>query len=99
VENANNGHIAKRPNEIVLGKHGSFSFHDLEWQNFGARRAHATGRAVIRKGKREWHPRASVRLSALIGDGPDRRIYSLVRYVLRGSVPRGFARRGFQFVG
>ncbi|HSS03577.1 MAG TPA: hypothetical protein VLK89_00115 [Solirubrobacterales bacterium] len=98
VQNANTGHIARRPSEIVLGKHGSFSFHGLKWQGFGAPKAHATGRAEIRRGKQEWNPRASVRLSFLVEDGPDRRIYSVVRYVLHGPVPRGFERHGFRVV-
>jgi hypothetical protein len=99
VQNTNTGHISRRPSEIVLGKHGSLSFHGLKWRSFGARKAYAIGRATIRKGKREWNPRASVRLSFLIEDGPDKRIYSIVRYVLHGSVPRGFAHRGFREVG
>ncbi len=98
VQNANTGHISRRPSEIVLGKHGSFSFHGLKWRSFGARKAYAIGKAAIRKGKREWNPRASVRLSFLIEDGPDKRIYSIVRYVLHGSVPRGFDHRGFRAV-
>jgi hypothetical protein len=98
VQNANTGHISRRPSEIVLGKHGSLSFHGLKWRSFGARKAYAIGKAAIRKGKQEWNPRASVRLSSLIEDGPDRRIYSVVRYVLHGSVPRGFAHRGFRVV-
>ncbi len=100
VQNVNTGHISRRPSEIVLGlgKHGSFSLRGLKWRSFGARKAHAAGRAEIRKGKREWDPRASVRLSFLVEDGPDKRIYSVVRYVLRGSVPRGFHHRGFRVV-
>jgi len=99
VQNANTGQLVKRPGEIVLGKHGSFTFYDLKWRSFGQRRAYATGMAVIRRGKRRWDPRVSVRLSSLIEDGPDRRIYSIVHYVLHGAVPRGFPRRSFQFVG
>lgn len=99
VQNANTGHIARSPSEIVLGKHGSFAFYDLEWRSFGARKAYANGKAEIRKGKREWNPRASVRLSFLIEDGPDKRIYSVLRYVLHGPVPRGFDRQGFRVVG
>jgi hypothetical protein len=98
VQNANTGHISRRPSEIVLGKHGSFSFHDLEWRSFAARKAYATGKARIRKGKREWNPRASVRLSFLVDGGHDKRVYSVVRYVLHGSVPHGFGHRGFREV-
>jgi hypothetical protein len=98
VQNANTGHISRRPSEIVLGKHGSLSFHGLKWKSFGGPKAYAVGKAEIRRGKREWNPRASVRLSFLIADGPGKRIYSVVRYVLRGSVPDGFARRGFREV-
>ena len=99
VQNANTGHIAKRPSEIVLGKHGALSFYDLKWRSFGGRKAYAAGRAEIRKGKRKWNPRASVRLGFLVEDGPDRRIYSILRYVLHGSVPPGFDRHGFRVVG
>jgi hypothetical protein len=98
VQNANTGHIARRPSEIVLGKHGSFSFYGLRWKSFGGPKAYATGKAEIHRGKHEWNSRASVRLSFLIEDGPDKRIYSIVRYVLHGSVPRGFAHSGFQVV-
>jgi hypothetical protein len=98
VQNANTGHISRRPSEIVLGKNGSFSFHGLKWRSFGGRRAYAIGKAEIRRGKQRWNPRASLRLSSLVEDGPDRRIYSIVRYVLHGPVPRGFDRRGFQAV-
>lgn len=98
VQNVNTGHISKRPSEIVLGKHGSLSFYGLKWRSFGARKAYAIGKAVIRKGKQKWNPRASVRLSFLVEDGPDKRLYSIVRYVLHGSVPRGFDRHGFQVV-
>ncbi len=100
VQNAKTGHIARRPHAIVLGgrKHGSLSFHGLRWRSFGGRKAYATGRAQISEGGQRWNPWASVRLSFLIGDGPDKRIYSFVRYVLRGAVPPGFARHGFREV-
>jgi hypothetical protein len=99
VQNANTGHISRQPSEIILGKHGSFAFYDLKWRSFGAPKAYASGRAEIHRGRREWNPRASVRLSSLIEDGPDKRIYSIVRYVLRGPVPHGFDRHGFREVG
>lgn len=99
VQNANTGHISRRPSEIILGKHGSFSLYGLRWQSFGGRKAYATGGAEIRRGKRKWHPRASVQLSSLIEDGPDKRVYSILRYVLHGPIPRGFARYGFREVG
>lgn len=100
VRNAKTGHLAVRPHEIVLGlgRRGSLVFHGLRWRSFGERKAYATGAAVIREGRREWHPRASLRLSSQIEDGPDKRIYSLVRYALHGPVPRGFARHGFREV-
>jgi hypothetical protein len=98
VQNAITGHIARRPSEIVLGRHGSFSLYGLRWRSFGGREAYAIGRAQIRKGRREWHPRVSVRLSSQIEDGPDKRIYTVLRYVLQGPVPRGFQRRGFREV-
>jgi hypothetical protein len=100
VQSVKTGHLARRPSEIVLGlgKHGSLSFHGLRWRSFGGRKAYAVGRAQIRKGGREWHPLASLRLSFLVEDGPDKRIYSVVRYALRGPVPRGFARHNFRIV-
>jgi hypothetical protein len=98
VQNVNTGHISKRPSEIVLGKRGSFTFYGLRWRSFGGRKAFAVGKAVIRRGKQEWNPRVSVRLSSLVEDSPDRRIYSIVHYALRGSVPRGFPHRSFQLV-
>jgi hypothetical protein len=99
VQNVNTGHLSRRPGEIVLGKHGSFSFRGLKWRSFGARRAYAVGRAAIRRGKREWNPRASLRLSFLVEDGPDKRIYSVIRYALHGPLPRGYAHHGFRVVG
>ena len=98
VQNTNTGHISRHPSEIVLGKRGSFSFHGLKWRSFGGHKAYALGKAEIRKGKQTWNPRASVRLSSLIEYGPDKRIYSIVRYVLHGDVPRGFDRHGFRVV-
>jgi hypothetical protein len=100
VQNAKTGRISRRPHEIVLGlgRHGSLSFHGLRWRSFGGRKAYAIGKAEIRRGGREWNPRASLRLSFLVEDGPDKRIYSVVRYVLHGSVPRGVAHRGFREV-
>ena len=96
VQNANTGHVSRRPSEIILGKHGSFYFHGLRWQSFGAPKAQAIGRAAIRRGKREWNPRVSVRLSNLIADGPGKRIYMVLRYALHGPIPPAFARHGFR---
>jgi hypothetical protein len=98
VQNANTGHISRRPSEIVLGKHGSLSFHGLKWRGFGSRTAYAVGKAEIRRGSRKWNPRASVWLSSLIEDGPGKQVYSRVRYVLHGPVPRGFPRHGSRAV-
>lgn len=98
VRNANTGRTAKRPRKIVLGKHGSFTFYGLRWKSFGGPRARAFGKAEIREGKHTWRPRASVRLGSLIYEGPDERVYSVVRYVLHGPVPPGFGHRGFREV-
>jgi hypothetical protein len=98
VQNTNTGHIARRPTEIVLGKHGSFSFFALKWQSYGGRKAYAKGRAEIRRGHQKWTPRASVRLSSLIADGPGKQVYSIVHYVLHGPTPPGFDHRGVQVV-
>lgn len=98
VQNTITGDIAKRPSDIYLGKNLSFVLAGLKWQSFGGPRAYATGKAGIRRGEREWHPRASVRLSSLVEDGPYKRVYSVLRYVLRGHVPRGFERHGLRVV-
>ncbi len=98
VQNAITGHLARRPHRIILGRHGSFSFRGLRWQSFGGLRAHATGSAAIRRGKRIWRPRAQVRLSFEVEYGPDKRVYSTVRWALRGPIPPGFARHGLQIV-
>ena len=98
VQNVNTGHTSRRPSEIVLGKHGSLSFFSLEWQSYGGNQAYAKGRAEIRGGKQKWAPRASVKLSTLIADGPGKQVYSVVRWVLHGSIPRGANRRGVQVV-
>jgi len=98
VQNANTGHTSRHPTEIVLGKHGSFSFFDLEWQSYGGPRAYAKGRAEIRQGKKKWTPRVSVRLSSLVEDGPGRQVYSIVHYVFHGPIPWGLSRRGVHLV-
>ena len=97
VQNTKTGHTAKRPTEIVLGQR--LSFYGLKWQSFGARKAYATGKARIRRGKSEWNPQASLRLSSLTEYGPDLRVYSIVHYAIRGPVPRGFPRHNFRLVG
>ncbi len=98
VQNANTGRLARRPGEIVLGKHGSLSFYGLQWRGFGERTAYAVGKAEIQRGSRRWNLRASVWLSSLIEDGSDKRVYSRIRYVLHGPVPRGFPRHGSRTV-
>jgi hypothetical protein len=98
VQNANTGHVARRPSEIVLGGRGSLSFHGLKWRGFGGRTAYAVGKAEIRRGSRKWNPRASVWLSSLIEDGPGKQVYSRIRYVLHGPVPGGFSRHGSRAV-
>ena len=99
VQNANTGHISRRPTEIVLGKHGSFSFFDLKWRSYGGHQSYARGRAEIRKGQQKWTPRASIKLSSLVEDGPGKQVYSVVHYVLHGPAPHGFDHRGVQVVG
>jgi hypothetical protein len=99
VQNTSTGHVARRPSEIVVGKDGSLSFHGLKWRSFGARTAYATGRAEIHRDGGVWNPRASMQFSSLIEHGPGKRVYSIMRYVLRGSVPHGFPRHNFRFVG
>jgi hypothetical protein len=95
VQNANTLHIAKRPSRIIL-RPDTLTFSSLRWQSFGGRVAYARGTAFIRRGKTAWRPRATVRLSSLIKDGPGTRIYSTMRWVLHGAIPHGFARRGLQ---
>jgi hypothetical protein len=96
VRNAITGRTARRPRKIVLGKHGSFTFYGLRWKSFGGRTARAVGKAQIHKGKRRWNPRASVRLSSLIYEGPHERVYSVLRFVLHGDLPSGFGHSGFR---
>jgi hypothetical protein len=98
VQNTITGDTAKRPSDIYLGKNLTFVLADLKWRTFGGPKAFATGKAEIRRDGRRWHPRASVRLSSLVEDGPYKRIYSVLRYVLRGPVPRGFRRHGLRVV-
>jgi hypothetical protein len=90
VQNLNSGHVARRPAEIIVGNRGGFYFYGLEWQSFGGPKARAIGRAYIRKGNRVWRPRAVVRLSFLLDDGPGKRFYSLMRWSLEGAAPPGF---------
>jgi hypothetical protein len=97
VQNTRTGHISRRPSEIVLGKR--LSFYGLKWRSFGARTTRAIGKAEIHRGKQVWNPRASLRLSSLIDHGPGKRVYSIMHYVLRGSVPRGFPHHNFRLVG
>jgi hypothetical protein len=98
VQNTITGDVARRPSDIYLGKDLSFVISNLKWQAFGGSKAYATGKAGIRHGEREWHPRASVRLSSLVEDGPYKRIYSVLRYTLHGPVPRGFGHHGLRVV-
>jgi hypothetical protein len=99
VQNKNTGHLSKRPHDIVLRKDGSFSFHGLQWQTFGARIARATGRAEIHRYDKVWTPRASLRLSSLVEAGPGKRIYSVMHYFLRGPLPRGMLHHNFRLLG
>jgi hypothetical protein len=95
----NTNHQSRSPREITLGKGLSFFLYDLTWQSYGKSVAHATGLGFIKRGKRRWVPRVSVRLSSLVADGPGKLLYSKLQYTLRGAVPKGFARRGSRTFG
>jgi hypothetical protein len=98
VQNAITGHQSRSPREITLRRGLAFYLWGLNWQDYGQNVAHATGRASIRHFKREWNPRASVRLSSLIPDGPGKRLYSQLHYSLSGPLPAHFPRQGsFRF--
>jgi hypothetical protein len=99
VADAITGHQSRRPEFISLRKGLAFYFENLRWHGLGDHVARATALAVIRRGKREWNPRASIRLSSLIDDGPGKLVYSRLHYILHGAVPKGFARRGSRTFG
>ncbi len=95
VQNPRTGHQAYLPEVMTIGKGISFYFYKLRWQGYGDPKTVGTGHASIRRGKKEWHPRVTVRLGSLIGDGPGKLLYSTMRYSLSGPVPAGFARTGW----
>jgi hypothetical protein len=95
VQNVMTGHRARNPTWIFLGRGFSFVLDTLRWQSFGKSVARATGRATIRRSKREWAPRSRLELSRPIPDGPGREIYSMLRFSLRGPVPPHFPHSGW----
>jgi hypothetical protein len=99
VADAITGHQSRRPEFVSLAKGLAFYFEIVSWHGLGDPVARADARAVIRRGRREWNPRASIRLSSLIADGPGKLVYSRLHYTLHGAVPKGFARRGSRTFG
>jgi hypothetical protein len=95
VQNVNTGHQERKPVRIFLGRGSSFLIRTLRWENFGKSIAHATGEAEIQRFKRERSPLATVTLSRLVSDGPGKKVYSLLRFTLRGGVPPGYPRKGW----
>ncbi|HEX3359715.1 MAG TPA: hypothetical protein VHS74_01875 [Solirubrobacterales bacterium] len=95
VQNVVTGYKERSPTWIFLGRGSSFILDTLRWQTFGKGVARATGEATIRRFKREWNPKASLKLSRPIPDGSGRDIYSLLRFTLRGPVPPHFPHAGW----
>jgi hypothetical protein len=95
VQNVITSYKARSPTWIIFGKGVSFLIGDLSWHDFGKPVARATGEAGIRRFKREWSPKAWVKLSRPIPDGPGRELYSVLRFHLRGAVPPHFPHSGW----
>ena len=95
VMNTETGFQLRLPEFLSLGRSFSFGFFQMKWQGWGEPRAYGTGRASIRKFKKEWAPRVVATLSRPIADGPGKRLYSYLRFVLRGHRPRGYPRSGW----
>jgi hypothetical protein len=95
VIDTESGRQSRAPQEIWLGRFVSFGLFALKWQDFGGDVAHATGYAQIRRRKRRWAPHATVTLSHPIPDGPGKRLYSLLRFSLKGPEPAHYPRRGW----
>jgi hypothetical protein len=95
VQNVVTGYKERSPTWIFLGRGSSFILDTLRWQTFGKSVARATGEATIRRFKREWNPKARLELSRPIPDGQGRDIYSMLRFSLRGPVPKHFPHAGW----
>jgi hypothetical protein len=98
LSNAYTGAYGSSPSEIVLHRRlsSSLSFRELVWHGFGDDNARARGRALIKRGKRVWRPRVSLRAGQLTRHGTNRRIYIELAYTLTGPVPADFPRRGVE---
>jgi hypothetical protein len=98
LRDAYTGAYGSSPREIVLHRRLSSSlvFRELVWHGFGEDNARAHGRALIKRGKRVWRPRVSLRAGQLISRGTGRRIYVELAYTLSGPVPPNFPRRGVE---
>jgi hypothetical protein len=82
------------PKKMVLRRDGSLRFYGLHWRGFGEPEAHGTGRAYLRKGRVVRRPRVTVTLEELTQVEAGYEEYLLLKYVLHGAVPPGFAHRG-----
>jgi hypothetical protein len=93
--NSLTGSQLRLPEMVYLGRFISFFLFHMHWRDWGRSVAVGTGHASIRVFKREWSPKARVKLSKPIADGPSRRLYSLLRFSLEGRLPAGYPRMGW----
>jgi hypothetical protein len=91
--------LAYRPHAIGLSADGTFAIIGIHYQSYGGPAATASAHAYVRgctpncaEGE-EYRPAATLRLSAKIRCRGVR-IYSRLRYSLRGPLPAGFLREG-----
>jgi hypothetical protein len=102
TNNVGTRHLAHEPGSMRMKRDGSFRFYDLQWQDFGAETATATGRAYLRSGchrcrdKVVRRPSVTLRLTELTQQG-DARVYLEAHWVFHGQVPPGFRHRGQRF--
>jgi hypothetical protein len=98
-----NQQLAYRPHAIGLAADGTFAMLGIHWQAYGGATATATASAYVRgctpdcaRGQ-VFRPRATLRLDKVI-DCHGVSIYSRLRYVLHGSLPSDFRRRGAELL-
>jgi hypothetical protein len=95
--------LAFRPHAIGLSADGTFAMSAIRYRSYGGAVARASARAYVRgctpdcaQGK-VYRPTASMRLGDQI-QCRGVRIYSRLRYVLRGPLPSGFRRQGTELL-
>jgi hypothetical protein len=98
-----NQQLAYRPHAIGLAADGTFAMLGIRWQTYGGATATAVSSAYVRgctpdcAQGRVFRPRATLRLDKVI-DCHGVPIYSRLRYVLHGSLPSDFRRRGSELL-